>query len=69
MTYTEAGTSSYGAAVAMIAATVAEERYTLPGHETGNSLTVKVKGETFYESIASTGIVNGESINLAIYVV
>jgi hypothetical protein len=68
MTYTEAGTSSYGAAVA-IAATATEETYTLPGHGTGNSLTVKVKGEKFYEYIASTGLVNGESINLAIYVI
>lgn len=68
MAYKEHGKSAFGTAVA-IAATAAEETYTLAGNEVGNSLTVKVKGEKFYEYIAGTGIVNGESINPGIYVV
>jgi hypothetical protein len=68
MAYQESGVSSFGTAVA-IAQTAGEESYTLPGSQSGQSLTVKVRGERFYEYIASSGIVNGESINPGIYVI
>jgi hypothetical protein len=84
MAYQEHGAQAFGTAVA-IAATTAETTYTLPGNDpaayalsgnksttralSGNSLTVRVKGKRFYDYIASTGIVNGESINPEIFVI
>jgi len=68
MAYEEHGAQAFGTTVA-IAATTAETTYTLPGNDPLNSLTVRVKGKRFYDYIASTGIVNGESINPEIYVI
>lgn len=68
MAYEEHGAQAFGTTVA-IAATTTETTYTLLGNDPANSLTVRVKGKRFYDYIASTGIVNGESINPEIYVI
>ena len=67
MAYMEPGSSAFGTAVA-IANSAEEASYTLAGVDTDNTLTVKVRGEVFYEYVASTGIVNGESVNMGIFV-
>ena len=68
MAYQEHGVSAFGTAVT-IAATTSETTYTLPGNNPVNSLTVRVRGKRFYDYIASTGIVNGESLHFEVYVI